>query len=728
MMLSFLYTTTVAILLALNYQATGSNIPQMPRIYDYGGLFAKNRCQLKSVSDVTCYLEWTVNDGWIKKNCPLGTKFIESACQCLAVPEFYGGYSVQNNEAESASPSSKQIDLRPAVCQLKATENRATYLESVEGRGFITRTCPKGTAFNSQECGCTTIVSESSDSEIDDDDSDEETSPVVVKTTKIAPTKEVVSQKKVYDSNVPCNKKSAEKNTFYMELVHGHGWLTRPCPVGTVFNTVECECIKKSAAAKSTSESPKAGSASQETGSQQETTGRVEQKKTFPDVGRVCTRITDVHKGFYVQLIAGRKWVRVACADGTIFSALHCQCIEIFRTTQRVGDSSSSEESDSSEETDGIKTTPEICKMKADNVNNRYQELVEGYGWISRPCPDGTTFSVKACRCTLTAPGIGVKPTQPAVAATQPKSTTTTAPCTRKPSHTKTLYRQMVSDGQWVLMKCAKGTVYSAQICGCALPIGGKVSSADSGEDSSVDSDEDSGLDNSNVDSSEEVPTAEPETASGKEIVCNKRPADQITRYQEFVQGFGWITRDCAIGTRFDRTTCTCSTAHPIKIGSGSKVTASPKISTAQKEETPCESVNTLLPVKIEGDQTPVTSLCLKKPSVNPRFYFELSGNSIWINRLCPTGTAFVSQQCRCSPISIFSQDTDSSDEYVDQLGQRSSDSSLFEKMLAKKIFEQSNNFQLKATNPSFHHHSSFTRSPTQRKYATVKYPNYRIS
>ena len=699
-----LYTVTAVILLTLGHQASGMAVPQIPQIYDHGGLFAENACQLKSIPDVTCYLEWAANQGWIKRTCPPGTKFVAEACQCLTVPQIDGGVQDKSNQIEPAlaeeRPSPKETLITPSDCLLKPAADPASFMELVEGHGFVTRTCSEGTVFNAQECACT-IISET-DNGHDKDNSNLETN-LIETATKEEPAAEV-AKKKVPDSQSPCTKKPVERDGFFKELVQGHGWMTRPCPEGTIFKTAVCECLKAVDAAAKTEEGPQTEKSNQNIESQETTLSYSSQPKGITDghlkekvVGQTCSKVADPDPRFYLEFTDRKTSVRVACAEGTTFNAQQCQCVEDSVTTPSL--IVPEDEPESPGETVDKKPTSKPCTMKADTVSNRYLELIEGHGWMSRPCPEGTTFNAKTCQCSSAKPETdtnSVNPTVPEKKNEPTITTITTAQCTRKPSVNEAFYFQMVSGGSWILMRCAEGTAYNAQTCGCTSSTDGKEASNDSSENHK-----------------EPAIVSHPlqhETDLDNEIVCNKKPADHITRYQELVEGFGWIIRDCASGTGFDPDTCTCSIDYLVKH--------------LNREEKPCNSVITfqkkIMSALRNGGPAPRNAFCFRKPSVNPQFYFEMVEGMRWVIRVCPQGTIFVPQMCRC--FLPFSKDIREK-EVVD-----GDDASLDEKMLAQKIFNQLNTAPQPHLSFYPYHPTLGTRPPTQSKYETMRDPNFRIN
>ncbi|CAE1286153.1 unnamed protein product [Acanthosepion pharaonis] len=118
-------------------------------------------CNREAEDDSHFYMEMVQGHGWIRRACAKGTMFDASTCRCSASEDGSSDSSCEDDDSES-----EEWD---GHCLLKATSSQNNFLQFVEGHGWMTRHCPKGTAFNAGDCGCTVSVrsDESSSSEED---------------------------------------------------------------------------------------------------------------------------------------------------------------------------------------------------------------------------------------------------------------------------------------------------------------------------------------------------------------------------------------------------------------------------------------------------------------------------------------------------------------------------------------------------------------------------------
>ncbi|CAE1286155.1 unnamed protein product [Acanthosepion pharaonis] len=245
----------------------------------------------------------------------------------------------------------------PKIAKIVAAMKKRVSLGFIEGKGWKRQPCPDGTAYSADHCACSVSVAHGSSddsSSSSEEDSHSWSQQRFEKGSRVSAGYGDSSSVKgdsswntasYHKQAVPCTRKATHDKSSYAQFIEGRGWITQPCPDGTAYSADDCAC----------SISVAHGSSDDSSSSSEE----------------------DSH-----------SWSQKSFEKGPRFSAGY-------------GDSSSVK-GDSSWNTASYHKQAVPCTRKATHDKSSYAQFIEGWGWITQPCPKGTAYNADDCACSVT--------------------------------------------------------------------------------------------------------------------------------------------------------------------------------------------------------------------------------------------------------------------------------------------------------------------------------------
>lgn len=359
-------------------------------------------CTSKPGNSEKSFLQFVEGRGWVEQLCAKGTVYSFTYCDCM-------------HNLPEEDDSRKDIDQQTNVpCSRKPCEDKKAYLQFIEGKGWEKQPCPKGTAYSAENCACSITIYEDFPSTQGEEDVE-----------------------KV--QNVPCTRKPHEDKTSYLQFIEGKGWQKQPCPKGTAYNSVDCAC--------SVSVTPEEVSISHD---EKESHGKPEPVS--------CTLKSSNNTKVYFQFIEGQDWVKQFCRKWTAFSAKDCAC-SIYLFPER------------NEKKDEHVDVPESesCPLEADDDHRFFWQTVEGQGRVKFACAKGTAFNQETCDCSTFVLGKTDSDDNKEEKCVKKEkiSPTETNLCILKATYNRKSYLEFMQDQGWVYKFCMDDAVFNPDLCTC---------------------------------------------------------------------------------------------------------------------------------------------------------------------------------------------------------------------------------------------------------------------